>query len=244
MAWLSTLFSRIPSPSRLELNAPDLNNSHQHTQGHFGLVGLDSGRHDIIITAGGAGDRSFAARQVSTDEFRSISGVTQRQQYLEIQKSTTKITDNEGNNTIFDNLFTPIFPLLHISWVFTTLNTPGTGLRPIKDSQKYNKGKRSKEHKKRNRRRRKNQVAKRRRRHTMTNRKKYQHGSININQTTLLLVAFGAGMISTNHSHIHGYPAGSTNLIRRHLIEQQRRSLCIVGHTNEFLTSQNGKRPN
>jgi hypothetical protein len=68
--------------------------------------------------------------------------------------------------------------------------------------------------------------------------KKHRHGSNDIGRTTLPLVAFGAGMLGTNHNHIHGYPVGSTNVIRRHLIERQRRALCLVGHTNEYLTSQ------
>jgi hypothetical protein len=68
--------------------------------------------------------------------------------------------------------------------------------------------------------------------------KKNRHGSNDTTATALPLVAFGAGLISTNHNHIHGYPVGSTNLIRNHMLQRQRRALCIVGHTNEYLTSQ------
>ncbi|KAI8328117.1 hypothetical protein BC941DRAFT_477171 [Chlamydoabsidia padenii] len=67
---------------------------------------------------------------------------------------------------------------------------------------------------------------------------KRRHGSNDLYRTTLPLVAFGAGMINTNTNHIHGYPVGSTNLIQQHMIERQRRGLCLVGHTNEHLTSQ------
>ncbi|KAI8330349.1 hypothetical protein BC941DRAFT_475683 [Chlamydoabsidia padenii] len=67
---------------------------------------------------------------------------------------------------------------------------------------------------------------------------KHRHGSNDLDRTTLTLVAFGAGMINTNTNHIHGYPIGPTNLIRRHMIERQRRTFCLVGHTNEYLTSQ------
>lgn len=68
--------------------------------------------------------------------------------------------------------------------------------------------------------------------------KKLRHGSIDTNTTTIPLISFGAGMINTNANHIHGYPVGSTNLVRKHLLERQRRGLCLIGHANEYLTSQ------
>jgi uncharacterized membrane protein YoaK (UPF0700 family) len=65
-----------------------------------------------------------------------------------------------------------------------------------------------------------------------------RHGSNDVDHTTIPLVAFGAGMLHSNHHHIHGYPVGSTNVVRRHMLERQRRALCLVGHTDEYLTSQ------
>ncbi|SAL96053.1 hypothetical protein [Absidia glauca] len=73
---------------------------------------------------------------------------------------------------------------------------------------------------------------------TMKRWKKNRHGSRDTTITAIPLVAFGAGMLHTNHSHIHGYPVGSTNVVRRHMLERQRRALCLVGHTDEYLTSQ------
>ncbi|SAL94842.1 hypothetical protein [Absidia glauca] len=92
---LNFVFSRLPPLTHYNLYAPDFS---RHTnQGHFRIVGLDPGRRDIVATTGGVGDGIYSTRQVSTAEYRSISGVTKRQQQLENLQSTTMITELDGN---------------------------------------------------------------------------------------------------------------------------------------------------
>jgi hypothetical protein len=92
---LNFVFSRLPRPTHYNLYAPDF--SRHSIQGHFRIAGLDPGRRDIVTTAGGVGDGIYPTRQVSTAEYRSISGVTKRQQHLENLKNTTMITELDGN---------------------------------------------------------------------------------------------------------------------------------------------------
>ncbi|SAL99534.1 hypothetical protein, partial, partial [Absidia glauca] len=115
---INFVFARLPSPTRLELYVPDMDNSHRTIEGRFGITGLDPGRRDIVTTAGGAGTGLFHNRQVSTKEFKTISGETKRRQYLEIEKSTTITRSNEGTNISFDN-FESALPTLQSANVDT-----------------------------------------------------------------------------------------------------------------------------
>ncbi|SAL94840.1 hypothetical protein, partial, partial [Absidia glauca] len=101
---MNFVFARIPPPSRIELYAPDFNNSRDIIGRRMNTIGLDPGRRDIITTASGIGDATYATRQVSTIEYQAISGAAKRSQYLEIQKATTFITNDDGAVSTMENL--------------------------------------------------------------------------------------------------------------------------------------------
>jgi hypothetical protein len=188
---LNFVFTRLPSPSRLDLYAPDFNTSHI-TQGHFNIVGLDPGRRDVVTTAGGRDPGRYSERQVSTAEYHTISGATKRRQYLEIRKHTTIVATEEGvpvtmkqlestlptvSSSTTEAIRQRLSYLSHASSFYgieqsrntfkayqgrqrataTTVNIALNG------GPKYNRLKRSIQHKKQNRKRKKNRTAKRRR---------------------------------------------------------------------------------
>ncbi|ORX46257.1 hypothetical protein DM01DRAFT_1150671 [Hesseltinella vesiculosa] len=55
----------------------------------------------------------------------------------------------------------------------------------------------------------------------------------------LPLISFGSAMVGRDGVHLRGHTVGRTDLVRRHLLERQKRALCLVSHTDEFWTSQN-----
>lgn len=101
---INFVFSRLPSPSRLELYAPDFDNSRNTIHQRMNIIGLDPGRRDIVTTAGGVGDAIYPNRQVSTKEYRTISGVTKRRRHLETRQATTNITNDDGTTSSMQNL--------------------------------------------------------------------------------------------------------------------------------------------
>lgn len=101
---INFVFARRPSPSRLDLYGPDFANAENTTDGRFNIVGLDPGRRDIVTTAGGVGTGVYHNRQVSTKEYRTISGVTKRRQDLENRKATTTVLTDQGNPVAMDQL--------------------------------------------------------------------------------------------------------------------------------------------
>jgi hypothetical protein len=101
---LNFVFARIKPPSRIDLHAPDFNNSRDIIGRRMNTIGLDPGRRDIITTASGIGDAIYATRQVSTNEYRAVSGAAKRSQYLEIRKATTVITNDDGTVSTMENL--------------------------------------------------------------------------------------------------------------------------------------------